>query len=60
MVPVPALYKVRNLVMVIIKVVSISPGRQHTLKLIKPDIHPSSRPVSLHQVDPVFCLRLKT
>lgn len=60
MVPVPALYKVQNLVIVIVKVVSISPGRQHALKLTKPDLHPSTRSVRIHQLDPAFCLRLKT
>lgn len=60
MFPVPALYKVQNLVMVIVKVVSISPRRQHALKLIKPDLHPSTRSVSIHQLNPAFCLRLKT
>lgn len=60
MLPVPALYKVQNLVMVIVKVVSISPGRQHALKLIKPDLHPSHPSVSLHHLDLAFRLRLKT
>lgn len=54
MVPVPALYKVQNLVMVIVKVVPISPGNLPTLKLIKPDLHPSPRSVSLHHLDPAF------
>lgn len=56
MVPVPALYKVPKLV-IIVEVISISP--RQTLELINPGLHPSSFSVS-HHIDPAFCLPHET
>lgn len=59
MVAVPALYKAQNLIMVIVKVVLIRPGRHHALKLVNPGLHLSTPLVSLH-FDPASCLQLET